>query len=84
MALYKVEKYNKKTRFYKEELVNLPSSVSFWLNSQRQSAIDKIKVRYVSKPTRTGLNRRVVYAFIDFNDGECWEYRLLSKKRNST
>lgn len=80
MALYKVEKYNKKTKFYKEELVKLSSSVSFWSNAQLQSRKDKIRVRYISKPTRIGLNRKVVNAFVEFPDGECWEYQLINKQ----
>ena len=78
MALYKVEKYNTKKKTYKEEYVDVPNSVDFWMNCQKQSAKDGIIVKYISKPT--GIRRKVIYALIDFPDGECWQYDLRKKK----
>ncbi len=79
MGKYKVEKYNKRTKFYKEEIVNLSTSLLFWINCQMQSAKDNIKVKYISKPTRNDLNRKVVFASVEFPDGECWVYTLIKK-----
>lgn len=80
MALYKVEKYNKRTRFYKEELINLPNTISYWKINQSQCRKDKIKLKYVSKPSKNGSNREVVSVFVDFGDGEIWEFLSVQKK----
>lgn len=76
MALYKLEKYNKRIKEYKEEEVNLSSDISFWVACQRQSYKDGIAVRWVSKPTRGSLSRKVVQVIVNFPDGEIWQYTM--------
>lgn len=80
MAVYKVEKYNKKKKEYKVDYDFVPSGVGFWLQNQALSSKEGITVRYVSKSTKDKMSRRVVRVNVNFPDGESWQYTLQKAK----
>lgn len=80
MAVYKIAKYNRKTKDYRVDYDMVPSNVGFWVQNKAISAKEGIKVRYSSMPTKDKLNRKVVRVNVDFRDGETWEYKLQNSK----
>lgn len=80
MAVYKIAKYNRKTKDYRVDYDIAPSNVGFWVQNKAISAKEGIKVRYSSMPTKDKLNRKVVRVNVDFRDGETWEYTLQKSK----
>lgn len=80
MAVYKIAKYNRKTKDYRVDYDIAPSNVGFWVQNKAISAKEGIKVRYSSRPTKDKMNRKVVRVNVDFRDGETWEYTLQNSK----